>query len=170
MNLLFAFWQHTPFVLKSKCICSKNTQNVQQIVWDKFKVWLTVLTSLPSLFSETRLLEIVEAACEKTDFECNKLLEQIEDQVETWWFHRYVRPGNCKAALWGSKRRRTYGLCVMVVELVYSVGLTVAPCLLQAAGGPGPVWVAVHRGTEALLSTWPVWTWLQRCATADWRL
>ncbi|XP_060787562.1 protein disulfide isomerase Creld1 isoform X2 [Neoarius graeffei] len=38
--------------------------------------------------SETRLLEIVETACEKTDFECNKLLEQIEDQVETWWFHR----------------------------------------------------------------------------------
>ncbi|KAK3566135.1 hypothetical protein QTP86_027436, partial [Hemibagrus guttatus] len=40
-----------------------------------------------SLF-ETRLLEIVETACEKNDFECNKLLEQIEDQVETWWFHR----------------------------------------------------------------------------------
>ena len=39
-------------------------------------------------FSETRLLEIVESACEKTDFECNQLLEQIEDQVETWWFHR----------------------------------------------------------------------------------
>ncbi|KAK1899079.1 Protein disulfide isomerase Creld1 [Dissostichus eleginoides] len=38
--------------------------------------------------SETRLLEIVEAACEKADFECNQLLEQIEDQVETWWFHR----------------------------------------------------------------------------------
>lgn len=38
--------------------------------------------------SETRLLEIVEAACEKTDFDCNQLLEQIEDQVETWWFHR----------------------------------------------------------------------------------
>lgn len=42
-------------------------------------------------FSETRLLEIVEAACEKADFECNQLLEQIEDQVETWWFHRYMR-------------------------------------------------------------------------------
>uniref|UniRef100_A0A8C1JP54 protein disulfide-isomerase n=1 Tax=Cyprinus carpio TaxID=7962 RepID=A0A8C1JP54_CYPCA len=38
--------------------------------------------------SETRLLEIVEAACDKTDFDCNRLLEQIEDQVETWWFHR----------------------------------------------------------------------------------
>ncbi|KAA0713610.1 Cysteine-rich with EGF-like domain protein 1 [Triplophysa tibetana] len=38
--------------------------------------------------SETRLLEIIEAACEKSDFDCNKLLEQIEDQVETWWFHR----------------------------------------------------------------------------------
>ncbi|TNN48263.1 Cysteine-rich with EGF-like domain protein 1 [Liparis tanakae] len=37
---------------------------------------------------EARLLEIVEGACEKADFECNQLLEQIEDQVETWWFHR----------------------------------------------------------------------------------
>lgn len=48
-------------------------------------------TNLPTClitFSETRLLEIVETACEKSDFECNKLLEQIEDQVETWWFHR----------------------------------------------------------------------------------
>lgn len=46
--------------------------------------------SMHVFFSETRLLEIVEAACEKTDFECNQLLEQIEDQVETWWFHRYM--------------------------------------------------------------------------------
>uniref|UniRef100_A0A672SBM2 Cysteine rich with EGF like domains 1 n=2 Tax=Sinocyclocheilus grahami TaxID=75366 RepID=A0A672SBM2_SINGR len=38
--------------------------------------------------SETRLLEIVEAVCDKSDFDCNRLLEQIEDQVETWWFHR----------------------------------------------------------------------------------
>ncbi|XP_066553720.1 protein disulfide isomerase Creld1 isoform X2 [Amia ocellicauda] len=38
--------------------------------------------------SETRLLEIVESACESSDFQCNRLLEQIEDQVETWWFHR----------------------------------------------------------------------------------
>lgn len=42
------------------------------------------------ILSETRLLEIVEAACEQSDLDCNKLLEQIEDQVETWWFHRYV--------------------------------------------------------------------------------
>ncbi|MBN3311846.1 CREL1 protein, partial [Atractosteus spatula] len=38
--------------------------------------------------SETRLLEIVESVCESSDFQCNRLLEQIEDQVETWWFHR----------------------------------------------------------------------------------
>ncbi|KAI4823354.1 hypothetical protein KUCAC02_011943 [Chaenocephalus aceratus] len=44
--------------------------------------------------SETRLLEIVEAACEKADFECNQLLEQIEDQVETWWFHRQQEAPN----------------------------------------------------------------------------
>lgn len=44
--------------------------------------------------SETRLLEIVEAACDKSDFECNRLLEQIEDQVETWWFHRQQESPN----------------------------------------------------------------------------
>uniref|UniRef100_A0A8C9S6E1 Cysteine rich with EGF like domains 1 n=1 Tax=Scleropages formosus TaxID=113540 RepID=A0A8C9S6E1_SCLFO len=38
--------------------------------------------------SETRLLEIIESICDSSDFECNQLLEQIEDQVETWWFKR----------------------------------------------------------------------------------
>uniref|UniRef100_A0A3Q3XH63 protein disulfide-isomerase n=1 Tax=Mola mola TaxID=94237 RepID=A0A3Q3XH63_MOLML len=52
--------------------------------------------------SETRLLEIVEAACEKTDFECTQLLEQIEDQMETWWNDSDFKghyAGSAKAAL-----------------------------------------------------------------------
>lgn len=50
-------------------------------------IWVLFIIAL-CVCSETRLLEIVEAACEKSDFDCNKLLEQIEDQVETWWFRR----------------------------------------------------------------------------------
>ncbi|XP_028679907.1 protein disulfide isomerase Creld1 isoform X2 [Erpetoichthys calabaricus] len=38
--------------------------------------------------SETRLLEIVESLCQSSDFKCNRLLEQIEEHVETWWFKK----------------------------------------------------------------------------------
>ncbi|XP_028734010.1 protein disulfide isomerase CRELD2 [Peromyscus leucopus] len=36
-------------------------------------------------FSEIRLLEILEGLCDSSDFECNQLLEQQEEQLETWW-------------------------------------------------------------------------------------
>ncbi|XP_072454637.1 protein disulfide isomerase CRELD1 [Notamacropus eugenii] len=38
--------------------------------------------------SETRLVEVLEAVCSKSDFECHRLLEQSEELVETWWFHK----------------------------------------------------------------------------------
>ncbi|KAM4722765.1 protein disulfide isomerase CRELD1 [Rhinophrynus dorsalis] len=38
--------------------------------------------------SETRLLEVIESACEKSDFDCNKMLEHNEEHLETWWFKR----------------------------------------------------------------------------------
>ncbi|KAM4882046.1 protein disulfide isomerase CRELD2 isoform 2-T2 [Thomomys bottae] len=36
-------------------------------------------------FSEVRLLEILEGLCESSDFECNQMLEQHEEQLEDWW-------------------------------------------------------------------------------------
>lgn len=36
-------------------------------------------------FSEIRLLEIMEGLCDSSDFECNQLLEQQEEQLEAWW-------------------------------------------------------------------------------------
>ncbi|KAM3915609.1 protein disulfide isomerase CRELD1 [Leptodactylus fuscus] len=44
--------------------------------------------------SETRLLEVLETACDKSDFECNKMLEQNEDHLETWWFKRPRDPSD----------------------------------------------------------------------------
>ncbi|XP_037703201.1 protein disulfide isomerase CRELD2 isoform X2 [Choloepus didactylus] len=36
-------------------------------------------------FSEIRLVEIMEGLCEGSDFECNRLVEEHEEQLETWW-------------------------------------------------------------------------------------
>uniref|UniRef100_A0A672Q2S4 Cysteine-rich with EGF-like domains 1b n=1 Tax=Sinocyclocheilus grahami TaxID=75366 RepID=A0A672Q2S4_SINGR len=74
--------------------------------------------------SETRLLEIVEAACDKPDFDCNRLLEQIEDQVETWWFHR----------------------CLEAVSVLMSVCVCVCVCVCAACpSGPGGVCGGLDR-------------------------
>lgn len=37
--------------------------------------------------SETRLVEVLEGVCSKSDFECHRLLELSEELVESWWFH-----------------------------------------------------------------------------------
>lgn len=42
----------------------------------------------PSLVSETRLVEVLESVCSKSDFECHRLLELSEELVESWWFHK----------------------------------------------------------------------------------
>ncbi|KAM5130213.1 protein disulfide isomerase CRELD1 isoform 3-T4 [Callospermophilus lateralis] len=38
--------------------------------------------------SETRLVEVLEGVCSKSDFECHRLLELSEELVESWWFHK----------------------------------------------------------------------------------
>ena len=40
------------------------------------------------LVSETRLVEVLEDVCSKSDFECHRLLELSEELVEAWWFHK----------------------------------------------------------------------------------
>ena len=35
--------------------------------------------------SETRLLEVLEGACTKDDFQCNKVLEEREETIEKWY-------------------------------------------------------------------------------------
>ncbi|EQB76957.1 hypothetical protein CB1_000105016 [Camelus ferus] len=42
----------------------------------------------PCLVSETRLVEVLEGVCSKSDFECHRLLELSEELVESWWFHK----------------------------------------------------------------------------------
>ncbi|XP_040199592.1 protein disulfide isomerase CRELD2 [Rana temporaria] len=36
--------------------------------------------------SEIRLVEIIELLCDSTDFECNLMVEEHEEQIEKWWF------------------------------------------------------------------------------------
>ncbi|XP_058529798.1 protein disulfide isomerase CRELD2 isoform X2 [Ochotona princeps] len=36
-------------------------------------------------FSEIRFLEIVEGLCSSSDFECNQMVEEHEEQLEAWW-------------------------------------------------------------------------------------
>ncbi|XP_039742650.1 protein disulfide isomerase CRELD1 isoform X5 [Pteropus medius] len=38
--------------------------------------------------SETRLVEVLESVCSKSDYECHRLLELSEELVESWWFHK----------------------------------------------------------------------------------
>ncbi|XP_074554916.1 cysteine-rich with EGF-like domain protein 2 [Halichoeres trimaculatus] len=41
--------------------------------------------------SEIRLMEILEGLCESSSFECNRMLEEHEDHLETWWFKRKTK-------------------------------------------------------------------------------
>lgn len=50
--------------------------------------WTMFFSSLSCLLSETRLVEVLEGVCSKSDFECHRLLELSEELVEAWWFHR----------------------------------------------------------------------------------
>ncbi|XP_075713327.1 protein disulfide isomerase CRELD2 [Rhinoderma darwinii] len=36
--------------------------------------------------SEIRLVEIIENLCDSSDFECNVMVEEHEEQIEKWWF------------------------------------------------------------------------------------
>ncbi|XP_030633964.1 cysteine-rich with EGF-like domain protein 2 [Chanos chanos] len=41
--------------------------------------------------SEIRLVEILEGLCDSSSFECNHMVEEHEEQFETWWFKRKTK-------------------------------------------------------------------------------
>ncbi|XP_023685960.1 cysteine-rich with EGF-like domain protein 2 [Paramormyrops kingsleyae] len=41
--------------------------------------------------SEIRLVEILENVCDSSSFECNQMVEEHEEQFETWWFKRKTK-------------------------------------------------------------------------------
>ncbi|XP_028907238.1 protein disulfide isomerase CRELD1 isoform X1 [Ornithorhynchus anatinus] len=73
--------------------------------------------------SETRLLEVLESVCSKSDFECHRLLEQSEELVETWWFHKQQQAPDLFQ--W---------LCMDSLKLCCPPG-TYGPSCLACAGG-----------------------------------
>nr|XP_033782596.1 protein disulfide isomerase CRELD1 [Geotrypetes seraphini] len=73
--------------------------------------------------SETRLLEVIEHVCDTSNFECNLMLEQSEELVETWWF----------------KKRKQYPdlfqwLCMDTLKVCCPPG-TFGPDCLSCSGG-----------------------------------
>lgn len=43
------------------------------------------------LYSEIRLMEILEGLCDSSSFECNRMVEEQEEHFETWWFKRWAQ-------------------------------------------------------------------------------
>ncbi|XP_032444719.1 cysteine-rich with EGF-like domain protein 2 [Xiphophorus hellerii] len=41
--------------------------------------------------SEIRLMEILEDLCDSSSFECNRMVEEHEEQFETWWFKKKTK-------------------------------------------------------------------------------
>ncbi|KAJ8261834.1 hypothetical protein GJAV_G00159000 [Gymnothorax javanicus] len=41
--------------------------------------------------SEIRLVEILEGLCDSSSFECNRMVEEHEEKIETWWFKRKTK-------------------------------------------------------------------------------
>ncbi|KAG5845950.1 hypothetical protein ANANG_G00144600 [Anguilla anguilla] len=41
--------------------------------------------------SEIRLVEILEGLCDSSNFECNHMVEEHEEEFETWWFKRKTK-------------------------------------------------------------------------------
>lgn len=35
-------------------------------------------------------MEILEDLCDSSSFECNRMVEEHEEQFETWWFKKWV--------------------------------------------------------------------------------
>jgi len=42
--------------------------------------------------SELRFVEVIETACSKEGFQCNKILEEYEEDIEHWYYKLLVRP------------------------------------------------------------------------------
>ncbi|XP_053319270.1 protein disulfide isomerase CRELD2 [Spea bombifrons] len=77
--------------------------------------------------SEIRLVEIIENLCDSSDFECNQMLEEHEEQVEKWWF----------------KMRKKYPdllkwFCIDTIEVCCPSGTYGPDCLACLGGSERP--------------------------------
>ncbi|KAG9490094.1 hypothetical protein GDO78_005797 [Eleutherodactylus coqui] len=77
--------------------------------------------------SEIRLVEIIENLCDSSDFECNLMVEEHEEQIEKWWF----------------KKRNKYPdlvkwFCIETIEVCCPPGRYGPDCLACIGGSERP--------------------------------
>ncbi|KAJ6666449.1 hypothetical protein lerEdw1_000724 [Lerista edwardsae] len=68
--------------------------------------------------SEIRLVEIIENLCDGSNFECNNMVEEHEELIETWWFK------------WKKKYPDLFNwLCIETIEVCCPSGTYGQDCL-----------------------------------------
>ncbi len=56
----------------------------------KSHIYIVLISrKLSNIFSETRLLEIMDHLCDAKDYDCQKLLEEGEEHIEAFWQAMY---------------------------------------------------------------------------------
>lgn len=77
--------------------------------------------------SEVRLVEIIEKLCDSSDFECNNMVEEHEEQIEKWWFKK--RSKHPDLLKW---------FCVDTIEVCCPSGTYGPDCLACHGGSERP--------------------------------
>lgn len=77
--------------------------------------------------SEIRLVEIIENLCDSSDFECNLMVEEHEEQIEKWWFK--MRKKYPELQKW---------FCIETIEVCCPPGTYGPDCLACLGGSERP--------------------------------
>uniref|UniRef100_A0A8D0BVI9 Cysteine rich with EGF like domains 2 n=1 Tax=Salvator merianae TaxID=96440 RepID=A0A8D0BVI9_SALMN len=78
-------------------------------------------------FSEIRLVEIIENLCDSSNFECNNMVEEHEEHIETWWFK------------WKKKYPDLFKwLCIETIEVCCPPGTHGPDCVACVGGSERP--------------------------------
>ncbi|XP_063301134.1 protein disulfide isomerase CRELD2 [Pelobates fuscus] len=77
--------------------------------------------------SEIRLVEIIENLCDSSDFECNHMVEEHEEQIEKWWFK--MRKKHPDLLKW---------FCINTIEVCCLPGTYGPECLACLGGSERP--------------------------------
>ncbi|KAM3926907.1 protein disulfide isomerase CRELD2 [Leptodactylus fuscus] len=77
--------------------------------------------------SEIRLVEIIENLCDSSDFECNVMVEEHEEQIEKWWFK--LRKKSPDLLKW---------LCIETIKVCCPPGTYGRDCLACLGGSERP--------------------------------
>lgn len=77
--------------------------------------------------SEIRLVEIIDNLCDSSDFECNRMVEEHEEQIEKWWFK--MKKKHSDLLKW---------FCIETIEVCCPSGTYGPDCLACLGGSERP--------------------------------